>query len=101
KVLVPYIDKNSVKIGVMNDVSNPNLFRNSVNRPIDPIPLVMDDSGLVDSRKTPAISITHADPNDRQAQRDALRNARNNINSKILEGTLGQPRTYSIVYPLA
>ncbi|MCW1007166.1 hypothetical protein, partial [Streptococcus anginosus] len=44
KVLVPYIDTNSVKIGVMNDVSNPNLFRNSINAPIDPIPLVMDKS---------------------------------------------------------
>ncbi|MDK8503079.1 Rib/alpha-like domain-containing protein [Aerococcus sp. UMB1112A] len=101
KALVPYIDKNSVKIGVMNDVSNPNLFRTSTNAPIDPIPLVMDDSGLVDSRKTPSISITHADPNNRRAQIDALNNARKNINNKILEGTLGQPRTYAIVYPLA
>ncbi|MHA6646984.1 Rib/alpha-like domain-containing protein [Aerococcus urinae] len=101
KVLVPYIDTNSVKIGVMNDVSNPNLFRNSINAPIDPIPLVMDKSGLVDSRKTPAISIAHADPNNRDAQIEALNNARVNINDRILEGTLGQPRTYSIVYPLA
>ncbi|MBU5611125.1 Rib/alpha-like domain-containing protein [Aerococcus mictus] len=101
KVLVPYIDKNSVKIGVMNDVSNPNLFRTSTNAPIDPIPLVMNDSGLVDSRKTPAISIAHADSNDRRTQIQALQNARTNINDRILEGTLGQPRTYSIVYPLA
>ncbi|AMB99019.1 hypothetical protein AWM75_02955 [Aerococcus urinaehominis] len=100
KVLVQYVDPNGVKLGVMNDTSNPNLFRNSLNEPIDPIPLVMDDTGLVDSSRTPAISITQADPNNRQEQIAALKNAQKNLDSKVFEGTIGQPRTYSIVYPL-
>ncbi|MDU5571429.1 MAG: Rib/alpha-like domain-containing protein, partial [Peptoniphilus harei] len=100
KVLLPYIDTSSIKLGVMNDVSNPGQFKTSVNAPIDPIPVSIDANGLVDTSKVPAISITQTDKLSRSEQVKALGVARKNLSDKVFEGTLGQPRTYSIVYKL-
>ena len=100
QVLLPYIDTNSIKLGVMNDVAYPGQFKNSLNKPIDPIPVSIDENGLVDTSKVPAISITQTDNLSRSEQVKALGVARKNLSDKVFEGTLGQPKTYSIVYKL-
>ena len=100
QVLLPYIDTNSIKLGAMNDVAYPGQFKNSLNKPIDPIPVSIDENGLVDTSKVPAISITQTDNKPRSEQVKALGVARKNLSDKVFEGTLGQPKTYSIVYKL-
>ncbi|MDO4680449.1 MAG: Rib/alpha-like domain-containing protein [Aerococcus sp.] len=85
KELLPYIDTNNIELGV-SDISG-NFTKQTYK-------LVMDENGLVDSSKTPEISIVN---NDTMKQ---LNTARQNLDANVFYGALGQSRNYTIKYHL-
>ena len=100
KALLPYIDRDNILLGAMNDEKNPYRWSTSIGGSITPQKLTIDENGLVDSSRNPNISITQTDNLSRKEQIAALGKAQGVLNDNVFEGTLGQPRTYTIVYPL-
>ena len=97
KVLLPFIDRDNIYIGVMNDVYHPNDYLNSLGSKSEPVKITIDDNGLVDTSKVPEISISGE---NRKEQINTQSAARSILNSRVFEGTLGQSRTYTISYKL-
>ena len=100
KALLPYIDRDNILLGVMNDEKNPYRWSTSIGGSVTLQKLTVDDNGLVDSSRNPNISITQTDNLSRKEQIAALGKAQGVLNDNVFEGTLGQSRTYTIVYPL-
>ncbi len=94
--LLKYIKVNDVKLGVSDKLGN----YTGDNEWID---LNVDDSGLVDSSRTPAVSIADIDTSsngDKNAAKERFKEARTNLDNKVFWGTLGQSRNYTISYTL-
>ncbi len=94
--LLKYIKVNDVKLGVSDKLGN----YIGDNEWID---LNVDDSGLVDSSRTPAVSIADIDTSsngDKNAAKERFKEARTNLDNKVFWGTLGQSRNYTISYTL-
>ena len=96
EALLPYIDLSSIKLGVSNEVGD---FTK------EPISLVVSeaDHGLIDSSKTPSISITDVDTSgngDKRAALEDLNSARKTLGDLVFAGDTGQSRSYTIQYKL-
>ncbi|REI06605.1 hypothetical protein DOS79_11050, partial [Staphylococcus felis] len=87
KKLLPYIDTSSIKIYVSDEFGNP-ISNDKV------ITISIGSDGLVDTSKVPQLSIEH----DQSISH--WKKVRNELNSKVFSGLLGQSRAFTIAYKL-
>ncbi|MDY6086071.1 MAG: putative Ig domain-containing protein, partial [Peptoniphilaceae bacterium] len=89
--LVQYINKDALKIGVSDKDGNLN-----VNRTMSLSSTSLDDSGFMTVSKTNTLSIVYDNPQTLKH----LNEVRTNQDANLYYGTLGQPRYFTVSYPL-